>query len=97
MSLNLDDFNKLGALMSNDSDASRAGKILKLSISLIDEDPEQPRTETNPGFSEESISELADTIRERGVKSPISVRDAGNGRYIINHGARRYKIGRAHV
>lgn len=91
MSLNLDDFNKLGALMSNDSDASRAGKILKLSISLIDEDPEQPRTETNPGFSEESISELADTIRERGVKSPISVRDAGNGRYIINHGARRYR------
>ena len=59
MSLNLDDFNKLGALMSNDSDASPAGKILKLSINLIDEDPEQPRTETNPGFSEESISELA--------------------------------------
>lgn len=91
MSLNLDDFNKLGALMSNDSDASRAGEIFKLSISLIDEDPEQPRTETNPGFSEESISELAETIRERGVKSPISVREAGNGRYIINHGARRFR------
>ena len=91
MSLNLDDFNKLGSLMSNDSDAPRAGEIFKLSISLIDEDPEQPRTETNPGFSEESISELAETIRERGVKSPISVREAGNGRYIINHGARRYR------
>ena len=91
MSLNLDDFNKLGSLMKSDSDASGAGEIFKLSISLIDEDPEQPRTETNPGFSEESISELAETIRERGVKSPISVREAGNGRYIINHGARRYR------
>ena len=91
MSLNLDDFNKLGSLMNNDSDASRTGEIFKLSISLIDEDPEQPRTETNPGFSEESIGELAETIRERGVKSPISVREAGNGRYIINHGARRYR------
>ena len=91
MSLNLDDFNKLGALMSNDSDASRAGKILKLSISLIDEDPEQPRRRGNAGFSEKSLNELAETIRERGVKSPISVRDAGNGRYIINHGARRYR------
>ena len=91
MSLNLDDFNKLGSLMKSDSDASRAGEIFKLSISLIDEDPEQPRTETNPGFSEESISELAETIRERGVKSPISVRESGNGRYIINHGARRFR------
>ena len=91
MSLNLDDFNKLGSLMNSDSDASRTGEIFKLSISLIDEDPEQPRTETNPGFSEESIGELAETIRERGVKSPISVREASNGRYIINHGARRYR------
>ena len=91
MSLNLDDFNKLGSLMNNDSDASRTGEIFKPSISLIDEDPEQPRTETNPGFSEESIGELAETIRERGVKSPISVRESGNGRYIINHGARRYR------
>ena len=62
-----------------------------LEISLIDEDPEQPRTSENPGFSEESIAELAQTIKERGVKSPISVREDGNGRYIINHGARRYR------
>lgn len=40
MSLNLDDFNKLGSLMNSDSDASRTGEIFKLSISLIDEDPE---------------------------------------------------------
>ena len=90
MSVNLDDFNKLGSLMNAESSGA-SGETFKLAISLIDEDPNQPRTSSNPGFSDESINELADTIRERGVKSPISVREAGNGRYIINHGARRYR------
>ena len=90
MSVNLDDFNKLGSLMNAESSGA-SGETFKLAISLIDEDPNQPRTSSNPGFSDESINELAETIRERGVKSPISVREAGNGRYIINHGARRYR------
>ncbi len=90
MSVNLDDFNKLGSLMNAESSGA-SGETFKLAISLIDEDPNQTRTSSNPGFSDESINELADTIRERGVKSPISVREAGNGRYIINHGARRYR------
>lgn len=87
MSINLDDFNKLGSLMNSGS----AGESSKIELRLIDEDPNQPRTSSNPGFSDESINELAETIKERGVKSPISVREAGNGRYIINHGARRYR------
>ena len=66
-------------------------EFFNLDISLIDEDPEQPRRGGNAGFSEKSLNELAETIRERGVKSPISVRESGNGRYIINHGARRYR------
>ncbi len=66
-------------------------EIILLDLNLIDEDPNQPRTKTNQGFSEKSLRELAETIKERGVKSPISVRDAGNGRYLINHGARRYR------
>ena len=64
---------------------------LYLDISLIDEDPGQPRKSNNKGFSKEKLEELAQTIKERGVKSPISVRESGNGRYIINHGARRYR------
>ena len=64
---------------------------LYLDISLIDEDPNQPRKCNNKGFSKEKLEELAQTIKERGVKSPISVRESGNGRYIINHGARRYR------
>ncbi len=64
-----------------------------LEISLIDEDPQQPRSMNNPGFATSSLEELALTIRSRGIKTPISVRDNpdGNGRYIINHGARRFR------
>ncbi len=67
-----------------------------LSLSLIDEDPNQPRSESNPGFSTESLAELAETIRLRGVKSPISVRENPEkpGHFIINHGARRFRASR---
>jgi ParB family chromosome partitioning protein len=67
-----------------------SNRPVELPVDMIDEDPNQPRTADNPGFSDESIAELAATIKSRGVKSPISVRDNG-GRYTINHGARRYR------
>lgn len=69
------------------------GGPLALEMERIDEDPNQPRTENNPGFSNESLEELAASIRLRGVKTPISVRDNSEapGRFIINHGARRYR------
>jgi ParB family chromosome partitioning protein len=64
---------------------------MDLPLDLISEDPHQPRTKDNPGFSSESLTELADTIRLRGVKTPISVREnpEASGFFIINHGARR--------
>ncbi|MDF7677072.1 ParB/RepB/Spo0J family partition protein [Neisseriaceae bacterium ESL0693] len=65
----------------------------ELSMELIDEDPNQPRKANNPGFSPKSIAEIGQTIKDRGVKSPISVRENPNapGRYLINHGARRFR------
>jgi len=65
----------------------------ELPLELIDEDPNQPRKEDNPGFSPESIAEIGQTIKDRGVKSPISVRENPDapGRYLINHGARRFR------
>lgn len=62
---------------------------LELDLSLIDEDPDQPRTEFDPV----TLQELSDTIRLRGVKTPISVRPHPKieGRFIINHGARRFR------
>ena len=68
-------------------------ELLDLALNLIDEDPDQPRREDNPGFSEEKLNELARSIARRGVKTPISVHDnpENPGRFVINHGARRFR------
>ena len=62
---------------------------MRLPVDLIDEDPDQPRQE----FDEASLHELAETIRERGVRQPISVRPnpAIEGRWLLNFGARRLR------
>lgn len=67
--------------------------LKELDLSLIDEDPNQPRLEDNPGFRPEMIAEIGATIKARGVKQPISVREHPDkpGHYIINDGARRYR------
>jgi ParB family chromosome partitioning protein len=69
------------------------GVPLDLRLDLIDEDPMQPRTEENPGFSTASLAELAASISQRKVKTPISVRENPQvpGRFIVNHGARRVR------
>ena len=72
-----------------DAPVVNTGGPIELSIDLIDEDPDQPRTVFDPI----SLGEMAETIKARRVKTPISVRanpDA-EGRYLINHGARRYR------
>lgn len=89
--LGLDGIGDLSSLL-NATEQGSSGPM-EIPLDLIDEDPNQPRTENNPGFSKESLGELAATIKPRGVKSPISVRENQDvpGRYIINHGARRYR------
>lgn len=69
------------------------GQPLEIELSKIVEDPDQPRTEDNPGFSRESLGELAESIKKTGgLKVPISVRSINDaGLYVINHGARRYR------
>ncbi len=79
--------------MPTDPMATHKKELLDLDLSLIDEDPHQPRREDNPGFSEEKLNELAKSIARRGVKTPISVHNHPEkpGRFIINHGARRFR------
>ncbi len=92
--LGLDELGDLAGLLNEPPTATAASTGPQdLPLHLIDEDPNQPRTADNPGFSPESLGELATTIRDRGVKSPISVRvhPEAEGRFIINHGARRYR------
>ncbi|WP_431064741.1 transcriptional repressor gene korB [Methylotuvimicrobium sp.] len=91
-SLGLESIGDLSELLDQPEITKSFGP-LELALELIDEDPDQPRTAENPGFSSESIAEIGQTIKDRGVKSPISVREHPEieGRYIINHGARRYR------
>jgi ParB family transcriptional regulator, chromosome partitioning protein len=80
----------LGGLIEPSSAGSTAiGRPQEIPLGLIDEDPNQPRIT----FDAEAMEELARTIRERGVKTPISVRPhpSDAGRFMINHGARRYR------
>ncbi|GHU97279.1 chromosome partitioning protein ParB [Spirochaetia bacterium] len=52
--------------------------------------PNQPRKR----FDEDSLRELADSIREHGIIQPILAEDAGDGTYIIIAGERRYRAAR---
>lgn len=61
--------------------------ITSIKLSLIDEDKDQPRYQ----FNQEALEELANSIKEIGLLSPIKVRDTGDGRYKIIYGNRRYK------
>jgi ParB family chromosome partitioning protein len=62
---------------------------MRLPIASIDEDPAQPRQE----FDDAALAELAATIRERGVRQPVSVRAHPDrpGRWMLNFGARRLR------
>ena len=60
-----------------------------ISISLIEPDAAQPRK----SFDEESLAELADSVREHGVLQPIIVRKNGS-MYTIVVGERRWRAAR---
>ena len=65
---------------------SEAGHALLVPLDLIDEDPNNPRTD----FPESAITTLADDIRERGILEPIVVHHASAaGRYLVHFGAMR--------
>lgn len=68
-------------------------------ISLIHEDEKNSRGKNNPGYSVESIAELAASFKrqerkgKRAIKSPLSLRPHPTipGHFIINHGHRRFR------
>ncbi len=61
--------------------------ISEIEISRISPNPEQPRRT----FDEESLAELASSIRELGVVQPLTLRMTDDGNYQIIAGERRWR------
>ena len=64
--------------------------VQEIPIGELDPNPDQPRQT----FDEESIAQLADSIRDQGVLQPLLVVPTDNGRYRIVAGERRYRAAR---
>jgi ParB family chromosome partitioning protein len=63
------------------------GHIVELDLESIEVNPFQPRT----SFNEESLRELASSIRELGVIQPITVRKLDYNQYQLVSGERRFR------
>lgn len=70
-----------------DMPADTGSAINEIELSRIDANPEQPRST----FDEETLQELADSIRELGIIQPLSLRMKDDGRYQIIAGERRWR------
>ena len=68
-------------------DTNGSSSISEIELAKIVANPDQPRR----SFDEEAMQELADSIREHGVISPITLRDNGDGTYMIIAGERRFR------
>ncbi len=78
----------LDALISTEKvNTAGSGSINEVEISLIVPNPNQPRREFDPV----ALRELADSIREIGIVQPITLRDQGDGTYLIIAGERRWR------
>ena len=88
----------LSALLENDdidiSSASLAenpseifGTIAQINLTQIEANPFQPRT----NFEEDSLNEMASSIKELGIIQPVTVRKTGFHRYQLISGERRFR------
>lgn len=64
-----------------------SSSISEVELSKISANPNQPRR----NFDEEALEELAESIREHGVISPITLRKNEDDTYMIIAGERRYR------
>ena len=77
----------LGALLGDAALQSQEGGSLSLPISQVEPGLKQPRKR----FDEESLQDLADSIRNHGVIQPLTVRRLASGYYQIIAGERRWR------
>ena len=78
----------LDALISEEPvKAEGSSSINEIEISSIQVNPDQPRRE----FDETALQELANSISEIGIVTPITLQKLGNDRYQIIAGERRWR------
>ena len=81
----------LAALLGDDViQAQEEKSSLYLPISQVESCASQPRKQFDP----ESLSDLADSIREHGIIQPLTVRKLQSGYYQIIAGERRWRAAR---
>ena len=71
-------------ILSEDKQSESVGE---LNVNQLQAGQYQPRTKMDPA----SLEELAQSIREQGLISPILVRPIGEGKYEIIAGERRFR------
>lgn len=64
-----------------------SSSISEIALDKIYPNPDQPRR----NFDEEALEELAQSIKEHGVISPITLRKDANNKYMIIAGERRFR------
>jgi ParB family transcriptional regulator, chromosome partitioning protein len=74
------------SLLSNDSPTRSVG-VRIVPVDRIDSNPQQPRL----AFNQETLDELAASIREHGVLQPVLVRPLEQNRYQLVAGERRWR------
>ncbi len=78
----------LGALIDTENiKTDGSSSISEVEIDRIFANPNQPRSH----FNEDALTELATSIRELGVISPITLRKNEDGTYLIIAGERRFR------
>ena len=80
----------LGALFGEIPPVDAAQPVTTLPIEQLEPNPAQPRR----SFSPEELETLADSLREHGVISPLTVRKTGENLYQIIAGERRWRAAR---
>ena len=77
----------LGALLGDAALQSQEGGSVSLPIAQVEPGLKQPRKR----FDEESLADLADSIRLHGIIQPLTVRRLASGYYQIIAGERRWR------
>ena len=77
----------IDALLKTDTVKRDFSSVSEIPLDSLIVNPYQPRQD----FDNESLNELADSIRQKGIIQPILVESKGDGKYLIIAGERRVR------